>query len=211
MKDVNGTGHRAAITGLLLSLGLSACAATQATNGTGATSKGEAPPPANATDAPRYSQKEVLDKATGFFGDVSEGLAKAVERAFSDNGKPVGYITGGEGGGALAVGLRYGSGVLHRKGQQDLNVWWQGPSIGLDIGGNAAKVFTLVYGLQSEDQLFQRFKSVEGSLYFIAGFGVNYQTQGGVVLAPIRTGVGARAGANVGYLTYTRKRRLNPL
>ncbi|MEO1339115.1 MAG: DUF1134 domain-containing protein, partial [Myxococcota bacterium] len=166
---------------------------------------------ANQTKTEGYDREEVLSKAKGFFGDVSEGLAKAVERAFSDYGAPVGYITGDEGGGAIAIGLRYGSGTLHRKGQADLPVWWQGPSIGFDIGGNAAKVFTLIYGMSNEAQLFQRFPSVDGSLYIVAGFGLTYQTTDGVVLAPIRSGVGARAGASIGYLHYTREKHLNPL
>ncbi len=185
----------------------SACA-TASGRGSG---EGATPPKANETDKPTYSKKEVLEKATGFFGDVSEGLAKAIEKAFSDNGQPVGYITGGEGGGAIGVGLRYGSGVLHRKDQPDLKVWWQGPSIGFDVGGSASKVFTLIYGLDSDAQLFQRFPSVEGSLYFVAGVGLTYQTTAGIVLAPIRTGVGARAGANIGYAHYTREKTLNPL
>ena len=189
----------------VLIVSTTACAGTQKTG------QSAPAPKANATKGPDYSKKEVFDKASTFFGDVSAGLAKAIEKAFADNGRPVGYITGGEGGGALGVGLRYGSGVFHRKGQPDTNVWWQGPSVGLDIGGNSSKVFTLVYGLSGDEQLFQRFPSVEGSLYFVAGVGLTYQTKNGVVLAPIRTGVGARAGANVGYTHYTRKKTLNPL
>jgi hypothetical protein len=51
---------------------------------------------------------------------------------------------------------------------------------------------------------------VDGSIYFVAGFGVNYQRADDITLAPIRSGVGARAGANVGYLDYSRKQHILP-
>ena len=89
-------------------------------------------------------------------------------------------------------------------------VFWQGPSVGFDFGGNVSKVFTLVYHLKSQEQIFQRFPGVDGSFYFVAGFGVNYQQSGDVILAPIRTGVGLRMGANVGYLHYTKKKSWIP-
>lgn len=167
----------------------------------------EEPQPGEST----YSQKEVLDAARGFFGEVTQGLAKGVERVFQDLGEPVGYIAGEEVSGAIAVGLRYGKGTLNYKAGGSIPVYWTGPSIGFDLGGNASKVFTLVYNLNRTADLFQRFPAVDGSYYFIAGVGVNYQRTDGVTLAPIRTGVGMRAGASVGYMNYTRKQTWNPL
>ena len=152
-----------------------------------------------------FSQDEILNKARGFFGQTSEGLAKAIEKVFEEQGRPNAYITGEEASGAVGVGLRYGEGTLVRKSGESRKVYWQGPSIGFDLGGDAAKVFTLVYNLGPTDEIFQRFPGVDGSAYFIAGVSVNYQKSGKVVLAPIRTGVGLRLGASVGYLHYTRE------
>ena len=157
-----------------------------------------------------YSEKEIYDKASDFFGETSEGLAKAIQHVFEDKGAPNGYIAGQEGSGAIGIGLRYGKGKLYKKGYDPLKVYWQGPSIGWDFGGNASKVFTLVYNLGPRRDIFQRFPGVEGTLYFVAGFGVNYQQSGEVILAPIRTGVGLRAGANIGYLHYTKKKSVLP-
>jgi hypothetical protein len=157
-----------------------------------------------------YTQEEVVAAASDFFGGASEGLAKAIERAFSDYGRPSAYLLGEEGSGALVVGLRYGQGTLRYKGGGEMPVYWQGPSIGWDFGGNAAKVFTLVYNLRFTDRLFQRFPAVDGSLYVVAGAGLNYQRSGDIVLAPIRTGVGLRAGASLGYVHYTREPSVIP-
>lgn len=157
-----------------------------------------------------YSQEETLAAAQKFFGGTTSGLAKAIEKAFSELGRPVGYIIGNEGSGAFVVGLRYGEGELVYKGGGSTKVYWQGPSVGWDIGGNASKVFTLVYDLRWTKDLFQRFPGVDGSLYVVAGVGLNYQRANGITLAPIRTGVGLRAGASVGYLAYTREKRFNP-
>lgn len=152
-----------------------------------------------------YTKEEIMAKATGFFGETTKGLAKALEKVFQDQGRPNGFIPGEEASGAIGIGLRYGRGELHRKTAKPLPVYWQGPSIGFDFGANASKVFVLVYKLKKAEDLFKRFPGVEGSFYFIAGVGVNYQQLGDVILAPIRTGVGFRAGANIGYLHYTRK------
>jgi hypothetical protein len=152
-----------------------------------------------------YNQDEILAAAKGFFGETTEGLAKVVEKAFKEQGRPNAYIVGEEFSGAIGVGLRYGKGQLHRKAGDGGQVFWQGPSIGFDLGGNASKVFTLIYNLGSTSALFQRYPGVEGTLYIVAGFAVNYQKSGEVVLAPIRTGVGLRAGANIGYLHYGRE------
>jgi hypothetical protein len=157
-----------------------------------------------------YSSDEILSKGREFFGATTEGLAKAVEKAFAEQGEPNAYILGEEGSGAIAIGLRYGKGTLYYKGGGEMPIYWQGPSIGWDFGGNASKVFTLVYNLQTTDQLLQRYPGVEGSVYLVGGFGMNYQRSNDVVLAPIRTGVGLRAGANIGYLHYTLKKSLIP-
>ncbi len=157
-----------------------------------------------------YTIEEISEKAADFFGEMSQGLAEVIQRAFEEQGRPNGYIAGQEIAGAFFVGLRYGDGMLHRKTGEPVKVFWQGPSIGWDLGGNAAKAFTLVYNLDRTDGIFQRFPGVDGSLYFIAGFGLNYQQQGDIILAPIRTGVGLRAGANVGWLHYTPERRWVP-
>ena len=169
------------------------------------------PAPTAGAQNQTYSSEEIMREASRFFGETSEALAKAVERTISDYGRPTAYIYGSEGGAAIVVGLRYGEGRLQYKGGGSMPVYWQGPSIGWDFGGNAAKVFTLVYNLEETYQLFQRFPAVDGSLYVIAGFSVNYQRSGDVVLAPIRTGVGLRAGASLGYVHYTRERSLVPL
>ena len=166
--------------------------------------------PEAPAEAKTYTREEILAAGKTFFGGTTEGLAKAVERAFSENGEPVAYIEGEEGGGAIIAGLRYGQGYLVYKGGGRGPVFWQGPSIGWDFGGNASKVFTLVYNLKRTEQLFQRYPGVEGSLYVVAGVGLNYLRSGDVVLAPMRTGVGLRAGANVGYLHFTREPSLVP-
>lgn len=152
-----------------------------------------------------YTAEEIANVASNFFGETTEGLAKVIERVFAEQGKPNAYITGEEASGAIGVGLRYGRGTLNYKDGAGMPVFWQGPSIGWDLGGNASKVFTLVYKLRNTQDLFQRYPGVDGSLYFLAGVGVNYQKSDDVTLAPIRTGVGLRAGASVGYLHYTVK------
>ena len=166
------------------------------------------PPPQTAENT--YGKGEILDKATGFFGETTDGLAKAIEHVFEDQGRPNAYIAGEEISGAIGIGLRYGKGVLHSKTGGARQVFWQGPSVGFDFGANLSKVFVLIYGLGRADDIFQRFPGVDGSFYFIAGVGVNYQRSGDIVLAPIRTGVGLRAGANIGYLHYTREESYNP-
>jgi hypothetical protein len=165
--------------------------------------------PAAAQDD-TFTQNEVVQAGANFFGVTTEAFAKAVERVFREQGLPDAYIKGDEGSGAFVVGLRYGSGWLIRKGREPLKVYWQGPSVGFDFGGNASKCFTLIYNLRDEDRLFQKFPGVEGSFYFVAGIGVNYERAGNITIAPMRTGVGLRAGVNAGYLTFTREQSINP-
>lgn len=165
--------------------------------------------PANAK-ADTYSRDEIVNNVSDFMGVTAEAAGGAVERIFLSNGRPTGYIAGEEGSGAFAVGVRYGRGLLYMKGRQPLQVFWQGPSVGWDFGGNASRVFTLCYNLEVPDAIFQRFPGVEGSAYFIGGIGVNYQKANDITLAPMRAGVGLRLGANIGYLAYSRKRHLLP-
>jgi hypothetical protein len=157
-----------------------------------------------------YSQDELVDAVSDFFGVTAEAAASVLERVFSDLGRPVGYVAGEEVAGAIGVGLRYGEGYLTMKNGIREKVYWRGPSIGFDTGGNASRVFVLVYNLDDPDRLFQRYPGVEGSAYLVAGMGVNYQRADEITLAPIRSGVGLRAGANVGYLAYTRERAWLP-
>jgi hypothetical protein len=163
-----------------------------------------------AAKAPTYEKGEIASKVSDFFGVTAEAAGGVVERTFHDKGQPTGYIAGQEGSAAIAVGARYGKGLLYMKDREPITVYWQGPSIGWDLGGNASRVFTLCYNLQDPQMIFQRFPGVEGSAYFIGGLGVNYQKAEDITLAPIRTGVGLRLGANLGYLAYSRKRRISP-
>jgi hypothetical protein len=152
-----------------------------------------------------YSHDEITHGVSDFFGVASETAGGVVEHLFSQNGAPTGYIAGEEASGAIGVGLRYGHGLLYMKHRDPMPVHWQGPSVGWDLGGNASRVFTLAYNLQYPDAIFQRFPGVDGSAYLIAGLGVNYQRANDITLAPIRSGVGLRLGANIGYLSYSRR------
>jgi hypothetical protein len=158
-----------------------------------------------------FDRKEVTSAMSDYFGVTAEAAGSVVERIFKDLGKPVGYIYGSEGSVAVGIGLRYGKGTLQMANGDQKRVFWRGPSVGWDVGGNGSKVFTLVYNMQNVDQIYQRFPGVEGTAYLVAGMGVNYQRSDTITLAPIRTGVGLRLGANIGYLAYSRKRRFIPL
>jgi hypothetical protein len=158
-----------------------------------------------------YSSDEILDAGQKFFGKTTRGVAEAVEYVFSNQGEPTAYIVGEEGSGALVGGLRYGEGVIYYKSGTRQKVYWQGPSIGFDFGGNGSRTLVLVYNSSAPRDLYdERFGGVEGSAYLVGGLGVNFQKNRDIILAPIRTGVGARLGANVGYLKYTRKPTWNP-
>ena len=158
-----------------------------------------------------YTANEITDAGANFFGITTEAMAKGVQHVFGDLGEPDAYVKGDEGSGAFFVGLRYGSGWLVRKQRQPVQVYWHGPSVGFDFGGNVSKCFTLVYNLRDDRRLFQRFPGVEGSIYFVAGLGINYMRSGGVTLAPMRTGVGLRAGVNADYQVYSDRRDWFPL
>jgi hypothetical protein len=175
-----------------------------------------APAPSAAQPAPQqqpgpyYSSNEILDAGHRFFGTVSRGLAQIVERAGSQFGLPNGYVLGQEGGGAFIGGLRYGEGTLYTKNAGDLRVYWQGPTVGWDFGGEGARTMMLVYGLPATEAIYQRFLGVDGSAYVVGGLGMTVLTFNNVVLVPIRSGLGLRLGANVGYLKFTPQATWNP-
>ena len=159
---------------------------------------------------PHYSSNEVVDAGHRFFGTISRGLAQIVEKAGSQFGLPNGYVLGQEAGGAVVAGLRYGEGILYTKNAGDLRVFWQGPSLGFDFGGDGARTMMLIYNLPATDAIYQRFAGIDGSAYFVGGLGMTALTMNNIVVVPIRTGVGMRLGANVGYLKFTPTATWNP-
>jgi hypothetical protein len=164
------------------------------------------PAPAGTT----YKQEDVLSAAEGVFGRGAEGLAKLIEKIFKDQGEPNGYIAGREAGGAIAVGVRYGSGTLTHKVEGQMPVYWTGPSLGLDLGANGSKTFVLVYNLWDTAEIFRRYPAVEGNAYVVGGFTASYLRRGSVVLIPIRLGVGWRLGVNAGYMKFTKNSKWFP-
>jgi len=165
----------------------------------------------NAQAPSQYSMQEIIDSGNNFFGSTSGGLAKAVETIFKKYGMPNGYIQGQEASGAFVLGLTYGEGILYTKNAGDHKMFWQGPSVGLDAGGDGARVMILVYKLSNIDTMWGRYGGVAGSAYFIAGVSFNVLSRQGVLLVPIHTGLGARLGVNINYLKLTRKATWNPL
>jgi hypothetical protein len=158
----------------------------------------------------QYSSNEVIDAGHRFFGTISHGLAEIVEKAGSQWGLPNGYVLGQEGGGAWVAGLRYGEGMLYTKNAGDRRVYWQGPSLGFDFGGDGARTMMLVYDLPATDAIYQRFIGIEGSAYFVGGLGMTALSFNNIVVVPVRSGVGLRLGANVGYLKFTPTSTWNP-
>jgi hypothetical protein len=168
------------------------------------------PPPQRQPGPSTYGPDELTSAGHRFFGNVSRGLASVIERAVSQWGLPNGYILGEEGSGAFVAGLRYGEGTLYTKNAGDLRVYWQGPSVGFDWGGDGARTMTLVYNLPATNAIYQRFAGIDGSAYIIGGFGMTALTANNIVLVPIRSGLGLRLGANIGYLKYTPRATWNP-
>jgi hypothetical protein len=167
--------------------------------------------PAAAQQAERsFTQNELVGSGHQFFGNVSRGLALTIEEAVRRWGEPNGYVLGQEASGAFVGGLRYGEGTLFTRNAGDRKVYWQGPSVGFDFGGDGARTMMLVYNLPSVSALYQRFGGVDGSVYFVGGFGFTALTAGGVMVVPIRTGVGWRLGVNLGYLKFTPEATWNP-
>lgn len=157
-----------------------------------------------------YSSQEIIEKGGEFFGSVSTGLASVVERAFSQYGLPNAYILGEEGSGALFIGGRYGEGNMFTRNAGERSIFWQGPSVGFDIGGDGSRVMMLVYNLPSVDAIYGRYPGVEGSAYLVGGIGMTAMKYNDIYLVPIRSGVGARLGVNIGYLKFTQQPTWNP-
>jgi len=204
---------RPALTAGAVALALAASTAIAPVEPTFAARSEAAVPAAQSTaqnEATTFSPGEIVGAGQHFFGETTKGLAQAVEYVFSHAGRPSGYIIGEEAAGAFFGGLRYGEGTLFLKNGARRKVYWQGPSVGFDVGGDGARTLVLVYNISSPAQIFDRFVGVEGSAYVIGGLGINFQSNDHLKLAPIRTGVGARLGANFGYLKYTSRPTWNP-
>jgi len=168
------------------------------------------PQPQRPAGPDTFEPGELVSAGHKFFGNVSRGLASVIERAVSQWGLPNGYVLGEEGSGAFVAGLRYGEGTLYTKNAGDLRVYWQGPSVGFDWGGDGARTMTLVYNLPATNAIYQRFVGIDGSAYIVGGFGMTALTANNIVLVPIRSGIGLRLGANVGYLKFTPRATWNP-
>jgi hypothetical protein len=168
------------------------------------------PAPAQPPASSQFSPNEVIDAGHRFFGGVSRGLAEIIEKATSQWGQPNGYVLGEEAGGAFVGGLRYGDGTLYTKNAGDLRVFWQGPTVGFDAGADGARTMMLVYKLPRTVAIFDRFGGIDGSAYFVGGLGMTALTANDIVIVPIRSGVGLRLGANVGYLKFTERPTWNP-
>jgi hypothetical protein len=172
----------------------------------------EPPPPPVSTPqrGDTFTPDEVVRAGSRFFGTVSSGLAKVIETAFSRWGQPNGYVLGQEAGGAFIGGLRYGDGTLYTRNAGDRRVFWQGPSIGFDYGGAGSRTMMLVYNLPATAAIYQRFAGIDGSAYLIGGFGMTALGSGDIIVVPIRSGIGLRLGANIGYLKFTPVATWNP-
>jgi hypothetical protein len=168
------------------------------------------PQPQPQPTSREFSPNELIDAGHRFFGGVSRGLAMVVEKAVSQWGQPNGYVLGEEASGAFVGGLRYGDGTLYTKNAGDLRVFWQGPSIGFDAGADGARTMMLVYNLPRTEAIFDRFGGINGSAYFIGGFGMTALVANNITVVPIRSGVGFRLGANLGYLKFTESPTWNP-
>ena len=165
---------------------------------------------ATTQSADTYQREDLIGAGEGVFGKGAEGLAGIIEKILKDQGQPNAYIAGREASGAFVVGLRYGSGILSHKVEGQQPVYWTGPSVGFDVGGDANKVFVLVYNLYDTAELYHRFPGAEGRLYFVGGFAATYLRRGHVVVIPIRLGVGWRAGLNINYMKFSHKSKWLP-
>jgi hypothetical protein len=166
------------------------------------------PPPTDSRGT--FSAEEIKEAGHRFFGSVSMGLARAIEYTFQRAGRPNGYILGEEAGGAIIAGVRYGEGKLYTKDAGEFPLYWQGPSVGYDLGAEGSKTMVLVYNLRAPGEIYSAFAGVDGSAYLVGGVGVTFLADSHVILAPIRSGLGLRLGANIGYLKYTREPTWNP-
>lgn len=157
-----------------------------------------------------YKKDDLIGAAEGVFGKGAKGLAEMLEKILKDQGEPNAYIAGREASGAFGVGVRYGSGTLMHTVEGERPVYWTGPSLGFDVGGDAAKTFVLVYNLYDSQDLYRRYPQVEGRAYFVGGLSATYLRRGDVAIIPIRLGVGVRLGANIGYMKFSEKSRWLP-
>jgi hypothetical protein len=189
--------------------------------GSGWSTTTDSPPDAAVTETPLaplsaspeaegYTIEEIKAASAGFFGQVSASLASVIEHLFSKSGRPTGYILGTEGGGAFIAGVRYGDGTLYMRSGSTQKIYWHGPSVGFDAGAAGSKTLFLIYKLQAPEELYSSFTGIDGSAYLVGGVGVTLVSNGTVVLAPIRSGVGIRLGASLGYLRFTPKATWNP-
>lgn len=167
-------------------------------------------PEVAAAQGSTYKKDDLIGAAEGVFGKGAEGLARMIESLLDKQGEPNAYIVGREGGGAIVFGLRYGSGTLYHKVEGQMPVYWTGPSVGFDVGGNAGNTFVLVYNLFDTEDLYKRYPAGEGQAYVIGGFTASYLRRGDKVLIPIRAGVGVRLGVNAGYMKFSKKQRWVP-
>lgn len=171
---------------------------------------GAVPGGARAQATNTFQRDDLIGAAEGVFGKGASGLAGIIENILKDQGEPNAYIAGREASGAIGIGLRYGSGAMFHKVEGERKVYWTGPSIGFDLGGDANKVFVLVYNLYDTQDLYKRFPAGEGRVYFVGGFSASYMRSGDVVLIPVRLGVGWRLGVNAGYMKFTEKKKWMP-
>jgi hypothetical protein len=216
MMLTRGTRAAPAVLSVLVAVLAALCAALRIAPASAQTIPPQPPPaiapapPPPAEPANQFSSNELIDAGHRFFGGVSRGLAMIVEKAVSRWGQPNGYILGEEASGAFVGGLRYGDGTLYTKNVGDVRVFWQGPSIGFDAGADGARTMMLVYNLPRTDAIFERFGGINGSAYFIGGFGMTALVANNITVVPIRSGVGLRLGANLGYLKFTDRPTWNP-
>jgi len=168
------------------------------------------PPITFETTTDGYTIDEVREASRGFFGAISTNLASVIEYAFANSGRPTGYILGTEGGGAFLAGLRYGKGTLYLRQGGMRPIHWHGPSIGYDLGAEGGRTLILVYRMRDPEQLYRSFTGVDGSAYLVGGVGMTLLKGGDVIMAPIRSGIGLRLGANIGYLRFTDQPTWNP-
>jgi hypothetical protein len=157
-----------------------------------------------------YTIDEIMAASAGFFGKVSANLGAVIEHLFKKSGRPTGYILGTEGGGAFLAGVRFGKGTLYVRAGATQEIYWHGPSLGTDVGADGSKTLFLIYRLKQPEQIYASFTGVDGSAYFVGGVGATLVTNGNVILAPIRSGVGLRLGANIGYIRFTPHSTWNP-
>ena len=126
----------------------------------------------NGSLSDTYEANDLIATGGEFFGSASQGLASLVERAFSEFGLPNAYILGEEAGGALLIGARFGEGTMYTRNQGEHPIFWQGPSVGFDVGGDGSKVMMLVYNLPTVQEVYGRYPGVDGSAYIVGGLGM---------------------------------------